>query len=310
MKAWTNFRHLAAALLFAALAGGCATSHNAADPLEGMNRAVFSFNDGFDKVIFKPGAKAYKAVVPEPARQCVGNVFANVNDIFVSVNSLLQGKVGDAVSDACRVLVNTTVGVAGCFDVASKMGLEKHNRDFGQTFGKWGVTPGPYLVLPIIGPSDFRDAAGYFLTTYLDPVWNISYVPLRNELVVLRAVNIRADLISASDVLEEAALDKYSFVRDAYMQRRQGMVEDDDKDNDKDNDAKPSKGAGTAPLPLAFKGAIAPANPPVNPVPAELWFDQANQRVGSIQAQPAKAGNSAARRGAKSASAGTAPDSL
>jgi phospholipid-binding lipoprotein MlaA len=303
MNTWANFRHLAVALLFAALAGGCATSHNPADPLEGMNRAVFSFNDGFDKVIFKPGAKAYKAVVPEPARQCVGNVFANVNDIFVSVNSLLQGKVGDAVSDACRVLVNTTVGIAGCFDVASKMGLEKHNRDFGQTFGKWGVTPGAYLVLPILGPSDFRDAAGYFLTAYLDPVWNIRYVPLRNELVVLRAVNTRADLLSAGDVLEEAALDKYSFVRDAYLQRRQGMVEDDD------NAAKPNKGASAEPLPLAFKGAVIPANP----VPAELWFDQANQRVGGIDAavaQPVKAGNSAARRGAKSASAGAAPESL
>jgi phospholipid-binding lipoprotein MlaA len=305
MKAWGDFRHLATGMLLvlAALAGGCAaTSNNPADPLERMNRAVFTFNDDFDKVIFKPGAKAYKAVLPEPARQCIGNVFANVNDIFVSANSLLQGKVGDAVSDACRVLVNSTIGIAGCIDVASKMGLEKHNRDFGQTFGKWGVSPGPYLVLPIIGPSDARDAGGYFLTTYLDPVWNLRYVPLRNELVVLRAVNTRADLLSASDVLEEAALDKYSFVRDAYMQRRQGMVEEGD-------DAKPAKGADAGPLPLAFKGAVAPAET----VPADLWFDQANQRVSgpdALASQPGKAGNSAARRGAKSAAVGVASTSL
>ena len=267
MKAWSNLRHLAVALLFAAVAGGCASTNPAVDPFEGVNRAVFSFNDGLDKALVKPVATAYKAVVPEPARQCVGNVFANVNDIFVSINSLLQGTVGDAVSDACRVLINTTVGIGGCFDVASKMGLEKHNRDFGQTLGKWGFTPGPYLVLPVLGPSNFRDGIGTGLTSYLDPVWKISHVPTRNVLVTTRAVNNRADLLTAGDVLEEAALDKYSFVRDAYLQRRQNMVvEDDGKEA--------GKRADGGPLPLAFKGAVAP----LPPVPESLWFDQANQR--------------------------------
>jgi phospholipid-binding lipoprotein MlaA len=266
-----------AALFLAALAGGCATTANPTpgDPWEGMNRAIFDFNDGFDRAIFKPVATGYKTVMPEPARQCVSNVFANVGDVLVSVNSLLQGKVGDAVSDACRVLVNTTVGIAGCFDVASKAGLEKHNRDFGQTFGKWGVPAGPYFVMPIIGPSTVRDTGGYLLTNYLDPIWNIPHVPTRNVVVVARAVSIRADLLSASNVLEEAALDKYSFVRDAYLQRRQSMIEDDDNAGPGAKGEKPAGASRGGPLPLAFKGAVMPAPT----VPSELWFDQANQRT-------------------------------
>jgi phospholipid-binding lipoprotein MlaA len=287
MKTWVNIRHLVLALLFAACAGGCASpgTGTPGDPFEGPNRAVFAFNEGFDKVLLKPVATAYKKIVPDPARQCVGNIFANVNDIFVSINSLLQGKVGDAVSDACRVLVNTTVGVAGCFDVASSWGLQKHNRDFGQTFGKWGIGPGPYLVLPILGPSNFRDGIGTAIYTYLDPVWRVRNVPVRNVLVSVRAVNTRADLLTASDVLEEAALDKYSFVRDAYGQRRQGMIDDGDNKPDKHSDAGPG--------PLSAK---------VAPVPAEFWFDQANQRE-LTRIKDSKALDNAAKRGDRSAAA-------
>ena len=292
MKAWSKFRHLVLALLFAAFAGGCATSGTPSDPLEGVNRAVFGFNEGFDKVLLKPVATAYKTVVPEPARQCVGNVFANINDIFVSINSLLQGKVGDAVSDACRVLVNTTVGIAGCFDVASKIGLEKHHRDLGQTLGKWGFSSGPYVVIPFLGPSSVRDGIGTGITSYLDPVWNINHIPTRNVLAATRAVNTRAELLSAGGVLDEAALDKYSFVRDAYLQRRQGMVEDDDnKGSQKDN----PKGT----LPLAFKGAVAP----VVTVPANLWFDEANQRDSAGFAGGKPSDNAAGRRGRSAMSA-------
>lgn len=287
MKAWSKLRHLALALLFAALAGGCATSGTPSDPLEGVNRAVFGFNEGFDKVLLKPVATAYKTVLPEPARQCVGNVFANINDIFVSINSLLQGKVGDAVSDACRVLVNSTVGIAGCFDVATKIGLEKHNRDFGQTFGKWGISSGPYVVIPFLGPSSVRDGVGTAITSYLDPVWNLNHIPTRNVLAATRAVNTRAELLSAGGVLDEAALDKYSFVRDAYLQRRQGMVEEDG-----------GKGSQKGNLPLAFKGAVAP----VATVPANLWFDEANQRDGAgSQALPT--GNAGGRTGKSAMSA-------
>lgn len=151
---------MAAISAVAVLAGGCATSNTPGDPFEGFNRGVFGFNEGVDQAIVKPIAKGYTAVVPEPARDCVRNMFANIEDIFNGINSLLQGKVVDAGSDVGRLAVNSTVGVLGCFDVASKMGLEKHNRDFGQTFGKWGMATGPYLVIPFIGVSNLRDDIG------------------------------------------------------------------------------------------------------------------------------------------------------
>lgn len=301
MKAWANLKHLFAALLFAAVAGGCASSGNPADPLEGMNRAVYKFNDVVDRAALKPVATAYTKVVPEPARQCIGNVFANISDVLVTVNSLLQGKVGDAIGDACRVLMNTTVGLGGCIDIASQAGLEKHNRDFGQTFGKWGVTSGPYLVLPFVGPSNFRDGAGYLLGSYLDPVWNIPHVPTRNVVAGIRIVDTRSQLLTASDVLEEAALDKYSFVRDAYMQRRQGMVEDDN------NAAPPVKPGSTGDKPGDKKSSAPQGGTSVGTVvPADLWFDQANQRApgAGLVAGTAKPGAPDARRGAKSAAAG------
>ena len=275
MIRFAKYRLVGLLLLVAALAGGCASSSTPGDPLEGFNRAIFGFNEGVDNAILRPVASGYKAVVPEPARDCVGNVFSNINDIFVSVNSLLQGKVGDAVSDACRVVVNTTVGLLGCFDVASKVGLEKHNRDFGQTFGKWGIASGPYLVLPFLGPSSIRDGVGTFIYSYLDPVW-ADHVPTRNVAYSLRAVNRRSELLDATNVLEEAALDKYSFVRDAYLQRRRGMVEEERSDA-------PAKGAA-----LPFTPEV-----PVNgsekstSLPADVWVGDANQRVDGIEAADA-----------------------
>lgn len=258
-----KLKGLLLAFFVACCAGGCATSGTPGDPFEGFNRAMFGFNEGVDKAVLQPVAKGYKAVVPEPARECVGNVFANINDIFVGVNSLLQGRVGDAVSDVCRVVVNTTVGLLGCFDVASKIGLEKHDRDFGQTFGKWGFGSGPYLVLPFLGPSTVREGIGTLIYTNLDPVW-ADHVRTRNVLYSLRAVNRRADLLEAGNVLEEAALDKYSFVRDAYLQRRQGMI-----DNDSRSSALP------APAAVALNAAeFLPRR-----LPAGIWVDAANQRV-------------------------------
>lgn len=263
MIMFDKLRGLLLALLIACCMGGCATGGTPGDPFEGFNRAMFGFNEGVDKAVLQPVAKGYKAVVPEPARECVGNVFSNINDIFVGFNSLLQGKVGDAISDVCRVVVNTTVGLLGCFDVASKIGLEKHDRDFGQTFGKWGFGSGPYLVLPFLGPSTVREGIGTLIYTNLDPVW-ADHVRTRNVLYSLRAVNRRAELLEAGNVLEEAALDKYSFVRDAYLQRRQGMI---------DNDSRTS----TAPAPAAV--ALNAAEVLSRRLPAGIWVDAANQRV-------------------------------
>ncbi len=278
MRFFARCRLVALMLLVAALAGGCATSDTPGDPFEGFNRAMFGFNEGIDNAVLRPVATGYKAVVPEPARDCVGNVFSNINDIFVSVNSLLQGNVGDAVSDVCRVVINSTVGLLGCIDVASKIGLEKHNRDFGQTFGKWGFASGPYLVLPIIGPSSIRDGVATLIYTNLDPVW-ANHIPTRNVAYTLRAVNRRAELLEATNVLEEAALDKYSFVRDAYVQRRRGMVEDDA------NGAPSSKGAALkAPL-FAARRVVAQTSE----APADLWIGEANQRGEHGYAVPATA---------------------
>lgn len=257
-----------ALLVLVLTAGGCASSNTPGDPFEGFNRAMFSFNEGVDNALLKPVATGYKAVVPEPARDCVGNVFSNINDVFVSINSLLQGKPGDAIGDACRVLINSTVGLLGCFDVASKVGLEKHNRDFGQTFGKWGFAAGPYLVLPVLGPSGIRDGIGTLIYSNLDPVW-ANHIPTRNVAFSLRAVNRRADFLDATNVLEEAALDKYSFVRDAYIQRRRGMVEEDDGTGDK-------RAALGAPS-LALDAEAVSSRP--RQIPLEIWVDAANQRV-------------------------------
>ena len=267
MNLFAKCRLIGLLLLIAAFAGGCASSNTPGDPLEGFNRAMFGFNEGVDNAVLRPVASGYKAVVPEPARDCVGNVFSNINDIFVSVNSLLQGKVGDAVSDACRVVINTTVGLLGCFDVASKAGLEKHNRDFGQTFGKWGIASGPYLVLPFLGPSSFRDGVGTMIYAYLDPVW-ADHVPTRNVAFSLRTVNRRSELLDASNVLEEAALDKYSFVRDAYLQRRRGMVEEERSEA-------PAKGAS---LPFLPQNGVTKGEDSAS-LPSDLWVGDANQRI-------------------------------
>ena len=254
-------------LVFVLAAGGCATSNTPGDPFEGFNRAMFSFNEGVDNALLKPVATGYKTVVPEPARDCVGNVFSNINDVFVSINSLLQGKPGDAISDVCRVVINSTVGLLGCFDVASKVGLEKHNRDFGQTFGKWGFAAGPYLVLPILGPSGIRDGIGTLIYSNLDPVW-ANHIPTRNVAFSLRAVNRRADFLDATNVLEEAALDKYSFVRDAYIQRRKGMVEEEGVSG--------AKAAATGALSLVLNAGVAYTRP--RQLPLDVWIDAANQR--------------------------------
>jgi phospholipid-binding lipoprotein MlaA len=216
----------AMAMCAAALLGGCATSGNPKDPIEGFNRAMYGIHDGIDTVVLKPVATGYDAVLPEPVQTGVTNFFANISDIMISVNNLLQGKPADAASDAGRFLVNTTVGVLGIFDMASKMGLEKHEEDFGQTFGRWGVSEGAYVFIPMLGPRTARDTVGVAVDLWADPMGYIDHVPTRNSLWALRAVNARANLLPADKVIEEAALDKYSYIRDAYLQNRRSQVYD------------------------------------------------------------------------------------
>lgn len=204
------------------------SSGNEKDPFEKFNRAMFEFNDTLDRGIFKPVAEGYKAVLPEPARNCIGNVFSNVGDVWIAANNLLQGKPVEAVSDLCRVVINSTVGLLGCFDVASDIGLVKHNEDLGQTLGRWGIGSGPYLVLPIFGPSTVRDTFGLIGDVKANPVANLGHVRTRNSLLALRFVDARASLLSASDILEKVALDRYTFVRDAYLQRRRNLIYDGD----------------------------------------------------------------------------------
>lgn len=210
--------------LFGAL-GGCAT-HTPHDPLEPMNRVIYRFNDGVDNVLMRPVAEGYRAVLPAFVRTGLSNVFANASDVSVALNNLLQGKPAHAASDVGRVLVNTTVGVAGFFDVATRFGLERHDEDFGQTLGRWGVGDGPYLVLPLLGPSNLRDAVGRVVDATTDPLAYVSKVRVRNSLRGTRAVDQRADLLDASKILATAALDPYDFVREAYLQRRRNRVHD------------------------------------------------------------------------------------
>lgn len=227
-------------VLAVALTGGmtgCAsTANNPRDPWEGFNRAMFSFNEGLDKAVIKPVAQGYDYVVPQPVQTGIGNFFGNIADVFIAVNNLLQGKPGEAASDAGRFLINTTIGILGVFDVATPAGLEKHDEDFGQTFGRWGVGNGPYVVWPLIGSRTVRDTVGYAVDAKVDPVWSIDNVPTRNSLVVLRVVDTRASLLPAEKVIEEAALDKYSYMRDAYLQRRKSLIYDGNPPRDPDDE--------------------------------------------------------------------------
>jgi len=222
-----SFRFLLVAVV--ALAG-CATTGEGdpRDPLEPLNRILYEFNNGVDEAIAKPIATVYHGYVPAPLRSYVRNFFANIGDVFIGVNNILQGKPGDGLQDWARFVFNSFFGVFGINDVASDMGLEKHNEDFGQTFGRWGVGEGAYLVLPFLGPSTLRDGVGTVLDIYADPLTNVRPTGLRTTAYMLRLTNTRADLLDAGRILEEAALDKYVFTRDAFLQRRRNLVYDGD----------------------------------------------------------------------------------
>lgn len=215
-------------LALAAILSGCAsTGGNPKDPWEGYNRAMYSFNDTVDRAVLKPVAKGYDKVAPLPVRVGVGNFFGNLGDAWTGVNNLLQGKFGDGASDFGRVVVNSTLGILGFFDVATPIGLERHDEDFGQTLGKWGVGPGPYVVLPFFGPKTLRDTAGFGIDSMVDPVGHRDdEVALRNSVMGLRLVHQRAELLPAEKVIDQAATDRYAYLRDAYLQRRLSLIHD------------------------------------------------------------------------------------
>jgi phospholipid-binding lipoprotein MlaA len=210
----------------AVLLAGCATQANR-DPLEGLNRGIYKFNDVADKAVIKPVAGAYKAVLPSPVRSGVNNFFTNLGTFVTMINDLLQFKFSKAADDAGRFVINSTFGIAGIIDVASMDSVPKNNEDFGQTLGYWGVGDGAYLVLPILGPSTVRDTGGLAVDTALfDPLGYVDDVSTRNSAYVLKMVDKRSQYLPASDLLDEAALDPYVFMRDAYLQRRENQVQD------------------------------------------------------------------------------------
>ena len=195
------------------------------DPWESFNRSVFEFNEGLDAYVLKPVVTGYRFVLPEFVREGIYNFFSNYSDIYTALYNLLQGKPAYAFNDFMRVVVNTTFGLGGLIDMATPGGLEKHKEDWGQTLGVWGVPAGPYVVLPFFGPSNVRDTFGTAADLESDYLFRLlPDVALRNSLTGLRVVNARNTYYEAGDLLDGAAIDKYSFVRDAYIQRRQYQI--------------------------------------------------------------------------------------
>lgn len=214
------------ALVAAVVLPGCATNANhPKDPFEGFNRAMFAVHEGVDTVL-KPVAKGYDEVTPGPVKMGVGNFFGNLADVWIAVNNLLQGKLTDGASDVGRFFVNSTVGILGLVDVASEIGLDKHDEDFGQTLGYWGVGDGPYLFWPVIGPRNVRDTVGFVVDASADPVGYLEDVSVRNTLMGVRIIDYRASLLPADKVVEEAAFDKYNYLRNAYFQNRRSVIHD------------------------------------------------------------------------------------
>ncbi|MEM7541284.1 MAG: VacJ family lipoprotein [Pseudomonadota bacterium] len=221
-----------AVLLGLALAG-CASNQSSdpSDPHENLNRSFYNFNDKLDRNFFEPLAEGYVKVTPDPVRDGVTNFFDNVNYINVIANDLLQGKLNDFASDTGRFVVNSTVGIGGLFDPATSLGLEEHNEDLGQTFGKWGAGEGAYLVLPFMGPSSYRDVGSPVMGTLLNPLTYLTPI-ITVPLGAMNAINTRANLLEASAIRDQAALDPYTFVREAYRQQREFLIYDGDPPGD------------------------------------------------------------------------------
>jgi phospholipid-binding lipoprotein MlaA len=270
----TSWRAIALALAVSSTLAGCATGPNQRDPYEKFNRQMFKFNDAVDRVALKPAATAYKTVLPTFVQTGVSNFFGNLSDLWTGANNLMQGKGADGLSDLTRFALNSTLGLGGLLDIGSEAGLQKHNEDFGQTMGAWGVESGPYLMLPLLGPSTVRDTVGIPFDIAADPWAYKEPVLWRNVGTAVRAVDQRAAVLDASNLMEEAALDRYEFIRDGFLQRRQSKITDNGdqkikfkKDLRKDDapaDANRIKAAYPddpgATAPAAAAGAAAPAD--------------------------------------------------
>jgi phospholipid-binding lipoprotein MlaA len=279
----TRAKHATLALAAAALTG-CASvqTPTPGDPLEGLNRTVFKFNDTVDTYALKPVAKGYQWAVPQPVRSSVTNFFSNVGDVYIAANELLQLKIADGVGDVMRVVINTVFGVGGLFDVATLAKLPKHSSDFGITLGHYGVPSGPYLVLPLLGPSTVRDTAGLAVDYYGNPLSYVQPSSVSWALYGVNLVNTRANLLTTVDVLSGAAIDKYSFIRNAYLQRRRFLISGTDGSDNVPNydDSLPKyddgaaqagagqPGASSAEAASAPQGASAPAGPSNGATPA------------------------------------------
>lgn len=222
-------------LVSSVLTSGCATKQNP-DPLESWNRQVFAFNDGLDHRVVKPVAQAYKAVTPDFFRRGVDNFFGNFKDMWATANLFLQGRFADGTLGVMRVGVNSTLGLGGVLDIATPMRLYRANEDFGQTLGVWGVKPGAYIVWPVLGPSTLRDSLGLPGDLYVSPTLLFHNPAGNNRLRVWNLVNVRAGYLDASNLVDDVALDRYSFVRDAFLQRRQNLIYNGDPPMEEDDD--------------------------------------------------------------------------
>ena len=229
---------LSVLMLAIACTTGCASSAKrnqpvtapAYDPLEKVNRKIFAFNEAADKYVLAPVARGYRAVLPDPVETGIGNFFSNLGEVSVVVNDLLQGKFEAAGRDSVRFLLNSTGGLLGFVDVATRAGLEKNNESWGQTFGVWGIGEGPYLVLPLIGPANARSFVGQLTNSALtDPIQYIDHTRTRLSFSITEVISIRAELLSAGQVFDAAALDPYSFLRASFTTRHRSRVRDLDK---------------------------------------------------------------------------------
>lgn len=262
MRSLRRFVCLGAVVFMASILSGCMTIEQARggpgkrmDPWENWNRKVFSFNESLDEKVIKPVSTVYANVVPQPVRRSVDNFFANAADGWSAVNNVLQGKFEPAFQDVVRFTTNSVIGFFGILDIASEFGLEHHFQNFGQTLGAWGMGAGAYVVWPLLGPSTVRDSIALPLDRAATPALVIDSGNAQVGITLLQIVNTRANLLGASKVIDDIALDKYTFVRDAYLQRRNSLVFDSDAPDtgseSNDDAASPPSGAASAPGPAA-----------------------------------------------------------